>query len=123
LHLKYAVEVEKAGSVTKAADRLYINQPHLTKKIRELEETVGGAIFERTSKGMVPTKKGVEFLAYARNILEQTEKMERLFKSDTTDISFRIAVPRASYVSHAFTQFISALDSDARLDIDYRGWI
>jgi DNA-binding transcriptional LysR family regulator len=113
------VEVEKAGSITKAAERLYINQPQLTKKIRELEESIGGAIFERTSKGITPTQKGVEFLAYARNLLEQVEKMENLFKSDTPRISFRIAVPRASYVSYTFTQFINTLDSNARLDIDY----
>ena len=63
LHLKYAVEVEKTGSISKAAENLYIAQPHLSKAIRELEGSLGAAIFNRTSKGVVPTKKGEGFFA------------------------------------------------------------
>lgn len=61
-YLKYAVEVEKTGSITKAAQNFYMNQPHLSKIIRELERDLGCDIFDRTSRGMVPTKKGEEFL-------------------------------------------------------------
>ena len=40
-YLKYAVEVEKTGSITKAAQNFYMNQPHLSKIIRELERDLG----------------------------------------------------------------------------------
>ena len=40
-HLKYALEVEKTGLISKAAENLYMNQPHLSKAIRELEENIG----------------------------------------------------------------------------------
>ena len=59
-HLKYAIEVERTGSITQAADNLYIGQPSLSKAIRELEESLGIVIFKRTSKGVVPTEKGLE---------------------------------------------------------------
>ena len=62
LQLKYAVEVEKTGSISKAAENLYMNQPNLSKSIRELEDDIGIAIFDRTAKGVVPTEKGREFL-------------------------------------------------------------
>ena len=38
LHLKYVIEVAKAGSISKAASNLYMNQPHLSKTIKDLEE-------------------------------------------------------------------------------------
>ena len=44
-YLKYAVEVEKTGSITKAAQNYYMNQPHLSKIIRELERDLGCPIF------------------------------------------------------------------------------
>ena len=49
LYFKYAVEVERTGSISRAAENLYMGQPHLSKAIRELEETFGIAIFNRTS--------------------------------------------------------------------------
>ena len=48
-HLKYAVEVERTGSITQAADNLYMAQPNLSKAIKELEDTLGISIFRRTS--------------------------------------------------------------------------
>ena len=121
LHLKYAVEVERCGSITQAAEKLYMNQPNLSKNIRELEDSLGIVIFKRTAKGMVPTKKGREFLSYAKNILTQVERMENLLGDDADrKISFHIAVPRASYVAHAFTEFVSALPPGRETRIDYR---
>ena len=54
LHLKYALEVEKTESITKAAKNLFIGQPNLSKAIKELEIVVGFNIFLRNPKGMTP---------------------------------------------------------------------
>ena len=78
LHLAYAVEVERCGSITQAAENLYMAQPNLSKAIKELEESMGFPIFSRTSRGVVPTARGKEFLVYARAILSQVQKMESL---------------------------------------------
>lgn len=120
LHLKYAVEVERTGSISKAAENLYMNQPHLSKTIRELEDSLGIVIFKRTTKGVIPTKKGMEFLVYAKKILAQLKEMESIYKPDTEKTQkFDIAVPRASYVSYAFTEFVRALDKDSAMSINY----
>ncbi len=121
LQLKYAVEVEKTGSISKAAENLYMNQPNLSKSIRELEDDIGIAIFDRTAKGVVPTEKGREFLGYARNILSQIAEMEALYKpSDDKKTRFDLCAPRASYVSRALTEVILSLGPDADYSIDYR---
>ena len=57
LHLKYAVEIEKTGSITKAANNLFMGQPNLSKAIKELENEIGITIFRRTTKGVAPTER------------------------------------------------------------------
>jgi len=121
LQLKYAVEVEKTGSISKAAENLYMNQPNLSKSIRELEDDLGIAIFDRTAKGVVPTEKGREFLSYARSILTQVAEMEALYRpTDDKKTRFDLCAPRASYVSQALTEVILSLGPDADYSIDYR---
>jgi DNA-binding transcriptional LysR family regulator len=121
LYLKYAVEVERSGSITRAAENLYMNQPHLSKTIRELEETLGTPIFRRTSKGMLPTKAGSEFLAHAKNILAQLDMIENIANGDrSSKIELSVTVPRASYISYAFTEYIKTLSTDMALTLDYR---
>ncbi|MBP3359608.1 MAG: LysR family transcriptional regulator [Clostridia bacterium] len=119
--LKYVVEVEKEGSISKAAESLYMNQPYLSKCIRELEESVGIKIFRRTSKGVIPTQKGLEFLGLAKDIIAQVEEMETLFNKSTGKKQlFDIAVPRASYISEAFTRLLGAAELSDSLHFDYR---
>ncbi|MDP4109684.1 MAG: LysR family transcriptional regulator, partial [Bacillota bacterium] len=121
LHLKYALEVKKCGSITQAAEKLYMSQPNLSKAISELEKTLGMNIFKRTSKGIVPTKKGEEFLSYAKNILDQIDEMEALYRPEKRNTqSFSISVPRASYITHAFASFVNGLDRDKDINISFR---
>lgn len=66
LHLKYAVEVEKTRSISKAAENLFMGQPNLSRAVKELEESLGITIFKRTSKGILITPQGEEFLQHAK---------------------------------------------------------
>ena len=120
-HLKYVVEVERTGSITQAADNLYMAQPNLSKAIKELEDTLGISIFRRTSKGVVPTEKGAEFLVYAKRILTQLEKVEALNLPRTEERqSFSVSVPRVSYIAKAVTRFVASLDPQKELDVNVR---
>lgn len=119
LHFKYAIEVERTCSITQAAENLYMGQPSLSKAIKELEDTLGYSIFERTSKGVTPTRKGVEFLSYARNVLHQIEKMEALSDNGNTNTqNFNISIPRGSYIAEAITSFIAELDHSKGINVN-----
>lgn len=121
LYLRYAVEVEKTGSITKAAENMFMGQPHLSKAIKELEDSLGMSIFNRTSRGVVPTKRGAEFLNYARNIIRQVDEMEAMFKApEQTRGRLDISVPRASYIAYAFSQYVSQLQDAGHLALNYR---
>ena len=119
-HLRYVVEVEKTGSITQAAERLYMSQPNLSKAIRELEASLGMSIFKRSSKGVVPTKKGEEFLHSAKSLLAHVEEVRALYQTNKSGAQkISISVPRASYIAHAFTDFVNTLDMDSDIAINY----
>ncbi|MDP4118621.1 MAG: LysR family transcriptional regulator [Bacillota bacterium] len=121
LHLKYAVEIAKAKSISKAAENLYMAQPNLSRAIKELEESLGITLFERTTKGITITPKGKEFLNYAEKILKQIDDIEAMFKEDKDDKQrFSVSVPRASYIAHAFTQFSKKIDPDKPAELFYK---
>lgn len=114
LHMKYAVEVAKAGSLNKASENLYVALPNVSRSIRELEADLGIAIFDRSAKGVTLTPEGEEFIGHAKEILEQIEHVENLYKDGAAKKQkFSISVPRASYVSDAFAAFSCTLSKDA----------
>ena len=117
LHFKYAVEVERTGSISQAAENLYMAQPNLSKAIREMEDSLGITIFERTSKGAVPTQEGREFLGYAKTILAQIEKMETIHIPRTERQTLKVSIARGSYLANGFSRFVGGLDLTKHLDL------
>ena len=81
LHMKYAVEVARFGSINRAAEELYIAQSNLSRCIRELEADLGIAIFNRTPRGMLLTPDGEAFIRAAKKVLHQIDEIERTFKA------------------------------------------
>jgi DNA-binding transcriptional LysR family regulator len=73
-HLRYFVVVAEEQNVTRAAERLHVSQPPLSRQIRDLEEELGVALFQRTAKSLALTEAGKLFLGEARAILFQVDK-------------------------------------------------
>ena len=120
LYLKYAVEVADSGSMNKAADKLYVAQPNLSRAIKELERELGITVFERTKKGMTLTPDGERLIAYGRDVLRRIDEVENVFREGGKPRAvFSASVPRASYVSHAFARFTAALSPDDPCDVRY----
>ncbi len=113
LHLKYALEVARAGSLSKASETLLIATPNISRSIKELETDLGITVFERTAKGMELTAEGEELMEYAKSILGQIEQVEAYYKKGTPKKQkFSVSVPRASYISDAFAEFSKSLTGD-----------
>ena len=114
LHMKHALEVAKAGSLSKASKELLIAVPNISRSIKELEADLGITIFDRTQNGMKLTPKGEEFITYAKEILGHIDEVERFYKAgEPKKQKFSISVPRACYISEAFANFSKYLSKDA----------
>ena len=77
--LKYFIEIVNCGSISKAAKNLFITQPSLSSAVKDLETETGIALFTRTPKGITLTVDGIEFLGYARQVVEQTSLLEQRY--------------------------------------------
>lgn len=111
--MKYAVEVAKSGSLNKASEVLLIAQPNLSRSIKDLEGELGIIIFDRTSRGMILTPDGEEFINYAKGILSQIEQVEKYYKDNSVrKQKFSVSVPRACYISEAFAEFSKSLTKE-----------
>ncbi len=118
LYLNYALEVEKTGSISQAAQNLYMAQPNLSKAIRDLESDLGYRIFRRTNSGVVVTENGTEFLYHAKKVTEQLAEIEKISdRNDTQNTKYKISIPRGSYIANGFTAFISSLHIEKGMDI------
>lgn len=120
LHLKYAVEVAKTRSISKAAENLYMGQPNLSRAIKELEESLGITIFRRTTKGISITPDGEEFLQYARQIVQKVEEVEQIYQNGRQKKqTFSVSVPRASYLSFAMADFSRCMKKGSPAEFYY----
>ena len=114
LHMKYALEVAKSGSINKAAEVLMVAAPNVSRSIKELETDFGITIFERTKNGTKLTPEGEEFINYAKGVLRQIDEIERFYKTGAPKKQkFSISVPRACYISEAFALFSKSLSKEA----------
>lgn len=121
MHLRYALEIESTGSVSKAAKNLYMTQPQLSRALKELEDSVGCALFNRTAKGVIATDKGADFLAGARSVLAKLEEMEMAMKPSVVGKQdFLVSVPRAGCYSYAFDDFLNCIDFNITMNLTYR---
>lgn len=119
--LRYAIEVEKSRSITGAAKHLFISQPNLSRDIRELEEEIGFSIFTRSSRGVVPTDRGREFLLLAKKAVRQYQALEHFCaREEQGSLSLQVCVPKTGYIHTAFSSFLARHAKGRTLSIDYR---
>lgn len=105
--LRYLVTIVEKGSITKAAESLFVSQPALSKSIADLEKEMHIAIIGRNNRGVYLTEEGTKFLSYARQVLEQTDLLERRYK-DTAPMrrSFAISAQHYAFVVNAFVELL-----------------
>ena len=105
--LKYVITVAETGTITEAANQLFISQPSLTNAIHELEKEMNIVIFNRTNKGISLSKEGEVFLGYARQVLEQAAILEDKYKRNGGGKKqFCVSTQHYSFAVNAFVDLI-----------------
>ncbi len=120
LHMKYAVEVAKLGSLSKAAESLLIAQPNISRSIKDLESDLGITIFNRTAKGMTLTPEGEVFIGHAQSILNRIDEVETLYKHPSAPKrKFSVSSVKTGYVFSAVSRFLKSV-SDEPIEITFK---
>jgi LysR family cyn operon transcriptional activator len=93
-HIQYFLAVAEHSSFTKAAAALHVSQPALSQQVRQLEESLGAQLFDRSGRTTRLTDAGDVYLIYARRALQQLQEAKRAIHdvSDLSRGSLRIAV-------------------------------
>lgn len=110
--IKYALAIADSGSMSKAADGLFISQPSLSSSIKELEKEIGITVFLRTTKGVVLTNEGSDFLSYARQVYQQHDLLTQKYSSKNGfKRKFGVSSQHYSFAVKAFVETVKKYDT------------
>ena len=112
--LKYADAIAECGSLSEAARQVFVTQPTLTESIRALEEELRMAIFTRSSRGVTVTREGEEFLASARQILDDAARItEKYTGKAVRRPQFAVSCQHYAFAADAFMEVVKMNEADS----------
>ena len=118
--LRYLIKVAECASLGAAAGELHVSQPSLSIAIRNLEKELGRSLFNRSAGGMTLTLDGLEFLGYARQLLQQVDAIAHKYKDDDSEKkALSISTQHYTFIVDAFIQFCHKF-SDIYYSFNYR---
>ena len=115
--LRYLVAILQWGSVSAAAKHLYVAQPNVSKALKNLEEAYHLRIFDRTPTGMQPTEPGRRFIAQAKRVLEEVDRLEQGVDPPADQALLRVALPHAAYMAEAVQDLLDQIAQASRIQI------
>jgi DNA-binding transcriptional LysR family regulator len=104
------------GSISQAAKNLYVGQPNLSRILKEVEDAVGFAIFDRTHQGIRPTERGMTFLQHAHNILREMDAIETMGSGQAEGNRLRGCIPHSTAAFYAISQYLVQLIEKKRVN-------
>ena len=112
--LKYADAVASCGSISEAARRCFVTQPTLTESVRALEEELRIAVFTRSPRGVSVTREGEEFLASARQILDDAARISEKYTGKAVRRpQFAVSCQHYAFAVEAFMDVVKANGADS----------
>lgn len=90
--LRQLATIVNSGSMTRAAERLDVTQPTLTRNIRALEDRVGEPVLERTRYGVTPTEIGARLADVGNRIIEETARADEIVRQWRQGFSYEVTI-------------------------------
>ena len=111
--LRYIIAIVDTGSMNEAAKSLFISQPSLSLAVKELEKEIGTRLFKRSNRGVSVTQEGMEFLSYARQVVEQYQLMEsRYIEKKNIKKKFGVSMQHYTFAVNAFVELVKQFGMD-----------
>jgi len=115
VQLQQLLEIHKTGSISQAAQNLFISQPSISLTLKSLEEELGFPIFLRTRKGLIPTLQGINVIDHAARICESY----RLLTTPEPQKSTTLRISSVSFppIHNSFLRLVE--ENRSRRDISF----
>ena len=111
-NLKYIIEIANCHSISQAAKNLYMTQSAVSNAVKETEKEVGIRIFERTSRGVLLTYDGEDFLKYCKEIVSKTEFLATKYQSrNYLHMYFSVSAQHLPFAVRAFRKFLNTFQT------------
>lgn len=111
--LRYIIAIVDTGSMNEAAKSLFISQPSLSLAVKELEKEIGTRLFKRSNRGVSVTQEGMEFLSYARQVVEQYQLIEsRYIEKKNIKKKFGVSMQHYTFAVNAFVEMVKQFGMD-----------
>lgn len=106
--LRYLIEIASCGSISQAAHNLYTSQSSLSVAVKDIEAEMGITIFERSNRGITTTREGMEFLGYARQVVEQADLLEQRYSkaAEPTEKQLSVSSQHYTFCVESFLEFV-----------------
>lgn len=118
--LKYLVEIVEAGSISKAANNLFVSQPNLSAQISTLEKEIGRQLFYRNNRGVTLTKDGIEVYQYAKEVVRQFQLTEQKLLNHISDYKVKIVTCGCEIVEPAFLEMCKVFNQNkCEFELEY----
>ena len=111
LQMNYILEIDRCGSMNKAAQSLFVSQSALSSAISEVEKELGVSIFRRSNRGIALTEDGRELVAQIAPIVEQSRRLSRYYgrRKAGEQARLSVAVQHYPFCAMAFVEFLHRL--------------
>ncbi len=111
--LRYVITIADTGSMNEASKALFISQPSLSQAVKELETEIGVELFKRSNRGVSVTQEGIEFLGYARQVVEQYELIESHYiERKNVKKKFGVSMQHYTFAVNAFVEMVRQFGMD-----------
>ena len=114
LQMNYILEINRCGSMNKAAQRLFVSQSALSSAIQEVEKELGITVFRRSNRGIALTEDGHELVGQILPIVEQSKKLGRYYmrRRESGMLHLSVAAQRYPFCAKAFVEFLRSRDDE-----------
>lgn len=108
--MRYLIVIAECGSISAAAQALFVSQPSLSGALKEVERETGVSVFRRTNHGVEPTPEGLELLAMVRQVVQMDDMIAARYGRGGEGAAEFLSVSgqRYSFVTEAFAALMRA---------------
>lgn len=101
-HLLYFREIATCGGIARASEKIKVGQPALSAQLKQLEENLGSALFERKNRRLILTEAGRVALEYADEIFQKGEEFVQVFNTQNLSLKGRYRIGAADGIPKSF---------------------